>query len=1647
MTVALIVRARLALCLTSALLLLGSASLQAALIHRWSFNEGGTNLTVLDSVGTAHGTVVVMNNPDYSRGTNYLRLGGNTWNFGDYVAMPSGMISSLTNVTIEIWAAPNAIQNWSRIFDFGPAAGNGAANDFYLSFCRGTSLQQQRLEHDPTPYFRIDTSLATTTSNRYHYVVTWSKTGGPSGGGLAAWYRDGVLIGSVDTGTRSVTNVDDTTMWLGRSHFTSDNTASADYHEVRIYTHAMSSNEVVFNTANGPDVYITPPNQASGLSIATNANSTLTLSWTPGAGSAGSVVVMSAGQANSMQPNYRTNYAASASFGSGANLGSSNFVVFTSAGSSVTVSNLSPGLTYFATAYAYAGTGTNTVFNLADAPSVSQLLAGTVQSLALTTPTQLAFGASAQATVQATFVGGATANVTSNATYSSSASNIVSVTTNGLLTGVGYGSANIIATFSGKSATNSVTVINPLATSLKHRYPFTTDANDVVGTAHGTLQGGSAIANNMLTLDGTSGYVSLPTGIVATYTNVTFEAWVSNTVSAQWSRIFDFGSSTTVNMFLTPLGGSGVIRFALTTTGNGTGAEQQINGTAALPLSVMKHVALTINGGVGILYVDGVPVGTNSGMTLNPASMGATTQNYLGKSQYPDPYFSGAIDEFRIYDSALPASLVLTNFLNGPNGLAAAPPTTVDDSVTLNPGAKVLIPVLANDTGTPPIASTVEVVTAPANGTAVAQPNGKILYSHNGSATTFDAFTYRVQNYLGNTSATAIVSITITNGLKIAATTMAMPPTPPATGYQIVNAFPGLNFEDAVVITTPPGRTNQIFVAERRGIISYVPDINAANPVRNVFLNITNMVQFDDAVEGEMGLLGVAFHPNFQSNGYFFVAYEAPGSPYTNRLARFQADPVTLAVNTNTQVVLFDVLDQDFNHNGSDLHFGPTDGYLYMCMGDEGSQYNARQNAQRIDKDLFSAILRIDVDKKPGNVEPRPSANTTRIPTTNGLAYYSIPANNPFVNATNYLGSITNAGGTLFNTNTLRAEIFATGLRHVWRFSIDTNGEVWVGDVGQDRYEEVNIITNGGNYGWAYYEGVTDTFTSYPTQTGTLLSLASAPPGFAAAYRPPLYYYNHTALTGDAQFKGNSISGGVVYRGNRIPELNGAYVFGDFVSGNVWALWRSNNTVIATNRIGGMAGVSAYGLDPGNGDVLLANYAQNQIQRLIKVEANNDSFPQKLSDTGAFADLTTLSPNPGMLNYDPIVAFWSDNAIKRRWFAQTDLSSNITHVTDGNWVLPPAMVWVKHFDFEMIRGNPATKKRLETRFIVKSTNGVYGVSYAWDPAGTEAYLVPDGGTNFSLTYTDGVSTVTQAWGIPSRSDCIVCHVEVAGRALSFNTRQLNQTSTINGITGNQLKTLSDAGYFVNPVTAPQTLPAFAHATNSAASLEYRTRSYLAVNCAQCHQPGGSGSSTWDARAWLSLGDTHLINGIPYNDGANPSNKLVVPGDVAHSIVLQRIRGNGFSRMPPLATTVIDAVNTNLLTAWISGELTNRQSFADWQLAYFGSTNAANALASSDPDGDGANNYYEYLTKSSPLTNAPAPWTVAINKSASTVTVSFQRIANLGFVVETSPDNLSNWAPWDVTGNTLWFSASNFTDSVSGPWDGMNRFHRVKIVEP
>ena len=445
-----------------------------------------------------------------------------------------------------------------------------------------------------------------------------------------------------------------------------------------------------------------------------------------------------------------------------------------------------------------------------------------------------------------------------------------------------------------------------------------------------------------------------------------------------------------------------------------------------------------------------------------------------------------------------------------------------------------------------------------------------------------------------------------------------LPPQPPQFGYTLANAFPPLSLSQPVCIASPPGETNRLFILEKAGNIVVIT--NLANPTRAVFMSLSVLS------DSESGLIGLAFHPGYATNGYFFVFSSrdlstTQGSGRHQCISRFQTSPTDPNQGlAGTELMLIDQFDNAGNHNGGDLHFGP-DGYLYASVGDEGAQYNGSLNAQVITNQFFSAILRIDVDKRPGNLAPNPHPAST----TN----YFIPADNPFIGLTIF-------NGQTINPATIRTEFYSIGYRNPWRFSFDTEtGVLYVGDVGQDLYEEVDVVTKGGNCGWAYYEGLHLASLLYPGQP-TILT--NPPPGLIF----PIQEYPHS---GSANFQGNAVIGGVVYRGSRISQLYGAYVFSDNGSGNVWMLQYDGSNTVPFQRITGAAGPSAFGTDPRNGDILIAQLNNNQIGRVdYNSMASGAPLPPTLADSGAFSDLTLLTPNAGIVSYDLNMPFWSDNA-------------------------------------------------------------------------------------------------------------------------------------------------------------------------------------------------------------------------------------------------------------------------------------------------------------------------------------------------------------------------------------------------------------------
>lgn len=604
---------------------------------------------------------------------------------------------------------------------------------------------------------------------------------------------------------------------------------------------------------------------------------------------------------------------------------------------------------------------------------------------------------------------------------------------------------------------------------------------------------------------------------------------------------------------------------------------------------------------------------------------------------------------------------------------------------------------------------------------------------------------------------------------------------------------------------------------------------------------------------GEEGLLGLAFDPDYlRDNRYFYVYYSAP-NPRRSVIARYNVQNGEAPVaDPNSEKILLEILQPYSNHNGGMLAFGP-DKMLYIALGDGGSGGDPLGSGQNTNT-LLGSILRID----PHGGEP-----------------YSIPADNPFANG----------GG--------KAEIWAYGLRNPYRFSFDRQtGELWAGDVGQNSREEVDIIVRGGNYGWNLYEG----------------NLPYANPDNAPAsdfIAPVLDYGRET---------GASVIGGYVYRGTQIPDLAGAYIYGDYVSGAIWQLRYAKGAVTANTRLGTVENVTSFGEDAAGN--LYALSALGEVYRLQTATAQvSVSFPQRLSETGIFIDLTTLQVADGIVEYAVNAPLWSDNAGKQRWLALPG-SSQIDFTADTPWTFPIGTVLVKHFALEMTVGDPLSARRLETRIMLHTTAGWEAYTYKWNAAQTDAILL-DGGLTETLTINDASAAGgvrQQIYYYPSRDDCMRCHTQAAGRALGVNTRQLNRIVA----NANQLQRFKQLGLFRRDIGDPTQYTALSNPADPNAPLTQRARAYLDINCAVCHQPGGGTPTQLDLRYHVPV--TDLLTAPPTQTGGRMNNvALIQPGSATNSIIWRRMNTLGPMRMPPLGSLVRDETGLALIKAWIDSK--------------------------------------------------------------------------------------------------------------------------------
>ena len=609
---------------------------------------------------------------------------------------------------------------------------------------------------------------------------------------------------------------------------------------------------------------------------------------------------------------------------------------------------------------------------------------------------------------------------------------------------------------------------------------------------------------------------------------------------------------------------------------------------------------------------------------------------------------------------------------------------------------------------------------------------------------------------------------------------------------------------------------------------------------------------------------GLDFHKNYEQNGYLFVGqnFKDKEKAWT-RVSRFTVDrKPPFHIDPKSEVVIIEW--ESDGHNGGDLAFGEN-GYLFVSSGDGTSDSDSNLRGQDLTH-LTSKILRIDID------HPDPGK------------HYSVPKDNPFL-------GIPGA----------RPETWAYGLRNPWRLSYDRKThQLWAGMNGQDLWEAAYLITKGANYGWSLFEG-SHSFHLKRTPGPTPIS-------------PPTVEHHHS--------ESRSLTGGLVYHGDKLPELEGAYIYGDWSTGKIWAVKHDGKKIVWHREIADTPlQLTGFGLSR-EGELVVIDH-QTGFYKLVATPAatSRSNFPRKLSETGLFASLKDRQPAPGLIPYSVNSPLWSDGAAKERYIAVPDDLKVEFNAGGNGWVFPNRTVLVKTFLLEAVRGDVSSRKPIETRLMTRQENEWVGYSYRWNDDLSDANLVSKEGLDQEFTIRDA-STETgetkQTWHYPSRAECMVCHSRAANFVLGLSGIQMNKDHDYGNVVANQLRTLDHIGLFSNKLDKePEVMDKLVNPSDDKAELEPRARAYLQSNCATCHVQEGGGNARISLASGTSLEAMRIIGADPLHEtSAMKGDKIVAPGDPEHSILLQRMSHRGTGQMPPLATSVVDRDAVKLIADWI-----------------------------------------------------------------------------------------------------------------------------------
>ncbi|MEY4614307.1 MAG: hypothetical protein RL179_2280 [Planctomycetota bacterium] len=712
-------------------------------------------------------------------------------------------------------------------------------------------------------------------------------------------------------------------------------------------------------------------------------------------------------------------------------------------------------------------------------------------------------------------------------------------------------------------------------------------------------------------------------------------------------------------------------------------------------------------------------------------------------------------------------------------------------------------------------------------------------------------------------------------------------PEPPAP-YKTELAFPKLQkFEEPLDLAQAPG-TDRLFVAGRWGKIwSFV------NSKESDKADLA--LEFKGALDSKgmpmkQIIYAITFHPKFKENGYMYVTWipnpEKEGLEKGSRVSRYTVKGEPPVADPASEKIIFEW--PNGGHNGGCLKFGH-DGFLYIVTGDGSGIADQLDIGQDLSS-VFAKLLRIDVD----NLDEGRN--------------YGIPRDNPFV-----------------NTKGARPEIYAYGLRQFWRFSFDRNKKMglWGGEIGQDLWESVYNIQAGGNYGWSVMEG------NHPFRP----ERKKGP----TPILKPVVEHSHTDF--------RSITGGFIYHGQRLKELDGHYIYGDFDTGRIWTFKPTIDPVnqVQSDSLRELARTTyrivSWGEDS-KGEIYFVDFTGGGIHQLVKSEKMDDSaknFPRKLSQTGVFSSTKDHIVAPGVIPYSVNAQLWGDHAEKDRFLAiPGDGRINLDEVTypaspgaPPGWKFPDGTVIVKTFSMDMVRGNPDSRKRLETRIMhfqqfpgTQEYGDQYwrGYTYVWNDEQTDADLLDEKGADKLLKIKVGDKFVEQNYRFPSRAECTLCHNNAAKFALGVSTLQMNRDHDYNGVIANQLATLEHIGMFANKLPSePAKMPKLPDYRDEKVSIEDRARSYLHSNCSHCHIKWGGGNAEFKLHLGLDLKDLGIVNVAPVHGSFNIEGaKLLVPGQPEKSIILERMKMTKLGRMPHIGSRVVDDQSVQLVHDWIKG---------------------------------------------------------------------------------------------------------------------------------